>query len=187
METATSTSESDLMTKKESNKSKQFCDEIKKAELESPVEDSINENDTLKEELFASGSAVNVDMKTGDTKKEKRELLSDNIGDFEGEHSKPVNEFFFASENICEQELENEMKGETGDSVENAETSFSTGVEETPTSESVGENEERKPNMKQTKSINVTSFTIDLSLRMKIGWRNRPSIKIRPNFQLLLN
>ena len=166
---------------------KQFSDEIKSFATKAIVECSISENDTLKEELFASGSIVNVDMKTGDTKNEKRELLADNLGECEGEHSKPVNEVIFASENICERELENEMREETGDSVENAETSSSSGVEETTTSESVGENEERKPNMKQTKSINLTSFTIDLSLRIKFGWRNRPSIKIRPNFQLLLN
>ena len=188
-ETVIMTSESDLITKTESKKSQQFSDEVKKTEVESlaikvTIEDSVRENETLEEELVASGSSAYVEMNIGETKKEKREFLVDNLGECEGEHSKSVNEAIFANDNIHERRVENEMTEETVDSVENAETSSSN--DETPTSESFGENEGKKPNMKQTTSRNLTSFTIDLSLSIKIGWRNRPSIKIRPNFQFVL-
>ena len=188
-DTVIMTSESDLITETESKKSQQFSDETKKGELESLAtktgeEDGISENETLEDELVASGSTAYVELNIGETKNEKGELLVDNLGGCEGEHSKSVNEVIFASENICERRVENEMREETVDSVENAETSSSN--DETPTSESFGENEGKKPNMKQTTSRNLTSFTIDLSLSIKIGWRNRPSIKIRPNFQFVL-
>ena len=190
-ETVIMTSESDLITKTESKKSQQFSDEVKKTEVESlaikvTIEDSVRENETLEEELVASGSSAYVEMNIGETKKEKREFLVDNLGECEGEHSKSVNEAIFANDNIHERRVENEMTEETVDGFENVETSSSNGVKEAPTSESFGQNEGRKPNMKHTTSRNLTSFTIDLSLSIKIGWRNRPSMKIRPNFQFVL-
>ena len=71
-DTVIMTSESDLITETESKKSQQFSDETKKGELESLAtktgeEDGISENETLEDELVASGSTAYVELNIGET------------------------------------------------------------------------------------------------------------------------